>query len=188
MRSLSIDILKIILAFFVMFLHMHLLRNVYPSLSYVLVNGLFRTAVPVFLIITGYYFYYVDDIQKLKKWLIRIFILYTIWTVIYIPLWKEKDSYIANIIFGFHHLWYLIGTFFSGIVLFAFRKISVKILFSLILFFFRNARKFSFLILTVSPIKSSSGAGKFFNSLLKTPPILFGRSRQRACAKGVPAN
>lgn len=136
MRSLSIDILKIILAFFVMFLHMHLLRNVYPSLSYVLVNGLFRTAVPVFLIITGYYFYYVDDIQKLKKWLIRIFILYAIWTVIYIPLWKEKDSYIANIIFGFHHLWYLIGTFFSGMVLFAFRKISVKILFSLILFFF----------------------------------------------------
>ncbi|WP_419868274.1 acyltransferase family protein [Chryseobacterium sp. CT-SW4] len=127
MRSLSIDILKIILSFFVVFLHMHVLRDTYPSLSYVLVNGLFRIAVPVFLIITGYYFFYIDTKDKLRKWLIRIFILYAIWTLIYIPFWKD-DQYILNVLFGYHHLWYLIGTFFAGIILYIFRKQPVRTL------------------------------------------------------------
>lgn len=135
MRNLSIDILKIILAFFVVFLHMHILRGSYPVMSFVLVNGIFRMAVPVFLIITGYYFYYVDDKDKLKKWLIRIFLLYLIWSVVYIPFWKEEDTWM-NIIFGYHHLWYLIGTFFSGIILFFVRKKSVKLLVFLIVLLF----------------------------------------------------
>ncbi|WP_363315977.1 acyltransferase family protein, partial [Chryseobacterium sp.] len=135
MRSLSIDILKIILSFFVVFLHMHVLRDSYPSLSYVLVNGLFRIAVPVFLIITGYYFFYIDTRDKLRKWLIRIFLLYAIWTVVYIPFWKD-DRYVLNILFGYHHLWYLIGTFFSGIILFNFRKKSACTLFIAILILF----------------------------------------------------
>lgn len=135
MRNLSIDILKIILAFFVVFLHMHLLRDFYPSLSYVLVNGLFRIGVPVFLIITGYYFYQVDDIDKLKKWLIRIFLLYSIWSLIYIPFWKE-DKILINIFFGYHHLWYLIGTFFAGIVLFILRNKSTQFIVTMILLLF----------------------------------------------------
>ncbi|KPH13501.1 acyltransferase family protein [Chryseobacterium sp. ERMR1:04] len=135
MRNLAVDILKIILAFFVVFLHMHLLRDSYPSLSYVLVNGLFRIGVPVFLIITGYYFYHVDDINKLKKWLIRIFLLYAIWSIIYIPFWKE-DKVFINILFGYHHLWYLIGTFFAGIILFALKNKSPQFLLLTILFLF----------------------------------------------------
>lgn len=135
MRNLAVDILKIILAFFVVFLHMHLLRDSYPSLSYVLVNGLFRIGVPVFLIITGYYFYHVDDINKLKKWMIRIFLLYAIWSVIYIPFWKE-DKVFINILFGYHHLWYLIGTFFAGIILFALKNKSPQFLLLTILFLF----------------------------------------------------
>lgn len=132
MRNLSIDILKIILAFFVVFLHMHLLRDSYPELSFVLVNGVFRMAVPTFLIITGYYFYYVDNTDKLKKWLVRTFSLYVIWSIVYLPFWKEEDTWM-NILFGYHHLWYLIGTFFSGIILFFIRKKSVSLLVTLIL-------------------------------------------------------
>lgn len=136
MRSLSIDILKIVLAVFVVCLHMHVLRDSDPSLSYVLVNGLFRIGVPVFLIISGYFFYFVDDASRLKKWSVRILLLYIIWSVIYVPLWKEDDNYFLNILFGYHHLWYLIGTFFSGLLLFAVRKVNPKILILLILFFF----------------------------------------------------
>lgn len=135
MRSLSIDVLKIILAFFVVFLHMHLLRDEYPSLSYVLVNGLFRIGVPVFLIITGYYFYYVDTFDKLKKWSLRTFLLYSIWSIIYIPLWKEGMVF-TNIFFGYHHLWYLIGTLFAGILLFVLRKKSTSVLVATILVLF----------------------------------------------------
>ncbi len=136
MRSLSIDILKIVLAIFVVCLHMHVLRDSDPSLSYVLVNGLFRIGVPVFLIISGYFFYFVDDVSRLKKWSVRILLLYIIWSIVYFPLWKEDDNYVLNILFGYHHLWYLIGTFFSGLLLFALRKTSPKILFFLILFLF----------------------------------------------------
>jgi hypothetical protein len=135
MRNLSIDILKIILAFFVVFLHMHLLRDSHPELSFVLVNGVFRMAVPTFLVITGYYFYYVDNTDKLKKWLIRTFLLYFIWSLVYVPFWKEGDA-LMNIVFGYHHLWYLIGTFFSGIVLFFIRKKSVSVLVSLVVLLF----------------------------------------------------
>lgn len=136
MRSLSIDLLKIVLAVFVVCLHMHVLRDSYPSLSYVLVNGLFRIGVPVFLIISGYFFYFVDDVSRLKKWSVRILLLYIIWSVIYFPLWKEDDSYLLNILFGYHHLWYLIGTFFSGLLLFALRNTSPKILITMIVFLF----------------------------------------------------
>lgn len=136
MRSLSIDILKIILAFFVVFLHMHVLRDSYPSLSYVLVNGLFRIGVPVFLIISGYYFFYINDLKKLKKWSVRILLLYIIWSAVYFPLWKEKEHYLLSILFGYHHLWYLIGTFFSGLLLFSMRKSSAKTLALAILIFF----------------------------------------------------
>ncbi|WP_326982843.1 acyltransferase family protein [Chryseobacterium sp. MYb264] len=136
MRSLSIDVLKIILAFFVVFLHMHVLRDTYPSLSYVLVNGLFRMAVPVFLIISGYYFFYIDEVKRLKKWSLRILLLYIIWSVVYFQFWKEKDSRVLNILFGYHHLWYLIGTFFAGLVLFTLRKSSVKVVITLIVLFF----------------------------------------------------
>lgn len=141
MRNLSVDVLKIVMAIFVVLLHMHFLKNVYPTLSYVLVNGLFRLGVPVFLIVTGYYFYFVDDILKLKKWLVRLFILYAIWTVIYIPFWQEKDNSIMNLLFGFHHLWYLIGTFFAGILLYFARNHSASVLciFSVILYIFGYA-------------------------------------------------
>lgn len=117
------------LAFFVVCLHLHILRDSYPLLSYVLVNGLFRMGVPVFLIISGYFFFYVNDLSRLKKWSFRIFLLYAIWSVIYIPLWKENDEYAMNILFGYHHLWYLIGTLFAGLLLYMLRHIPVKKLF-----------------------------------------------------------
>lgn len=131
MRSLAIDLLKIVLALFVVGLHIHFLKDSYPTVSYLLVNGLFRLGVPVFLIITGYYYSYVNDFSKLKKWLFRIFILYSIWTVIYIPLWKEGEA-VTNIVFGYHHLWYLNGTLFAGILLFFLRNKSPKLLILLV--------------------------------------------------------
>lgn len=121
-RNLTVDILKIILAFFVVFLHMNFLKETYPFTGYLLVNGLFRIAVPVFLVISGYYFFHIDNEKKLRKWLFRTFLLYAIWMIIYLPHWKDKEQIWHTVIFGYHHLWYLIGTFFSGIILFLLRK------------------------------------------------------------------
>jgi surface polysaccharide O-acyltransferase-like enzyme len=135
-RNLSIDVLKIILAFFVVFLHMNFLKETYPALSYILVNGLFRIAVPVFLVITGFYFFHIDNKVKLKKWLFRTFLLYAIWMLIYISYWKDNEQIWLTVIFGYHHLWYLIGTFFSGIILYFIRNQNSKLLIVLAVGFF----------------------------------------------------
>lgn len=135
-RNLSIDVLKIILAFFVVFLHMNFLKETYPVLSYILVNGLFRIAVPVFLVITGFYFFHIDSAKKLKKWLFRTFLLYAIWMLIYVSYWKDNEQVWLTIIFGYHHLWYLIGTFFSGLILYFLRNQSSRLLLTLAIFLF----------------------------------------------------
>lgn len=135
-RNLSIDVLKIILAFFVVFLHMNFLKETYPVLSYILVNGLFRIAVPVFLVITGFYFFHIDSAKKLKKWLFRTFLLYAIWMLIYISYWKDNDEILLTIVFGYHHLWYLIGTFFSGFLLYFLRNQNSSWLLFLAIFLF----------------------------------------------------
>lgn len=135
-RNLSIDVLKIILAFFVVFLHMNFLKETYPVLSYILVNGLFRIAVPVFLVITGFYFFHIDSAKKLKKWLFRTFLLYAIWMLIYVSYWKDNEQVWLTIIFGYHHLWYLIGTFFSGFLLYFLRNQNSRLLLTLAIFLF----------------------------------------------------
>lgn len=135
-RNLSIDVLKIILAFFVVFLHMNFLKETYPVLSYILVNGLFRIAVPVFLVITGFYFFHIDSAKKLKKWLFRTFLLYAIWMLIYVSYWKDNEQVWLTIIFGYHHLWYLIGTFFSGLILYFLRNQNSSWLLVLAIFLF----------------------------------------------------
>ncbi|MCX8531385.1 acyltransferase family protein [Chryseobacterium luquanense] len=135
-RNLSIDILKIILALFVVFLHMNFLKETYPMMSFLLVNGIFRIAVPVFLVITGFYFFHIDTTKKLQKLLFRTFLLYAIWMLIYISYWKDNEQVWLTVIFGYHHLWYLIGTLFSGIILFLLRNQKVILLSVLVFIFF----------------------------------------------------
>ena len=135
-RNLTIDVLKIILALFVVFLHMNFLKETYPLMSFLLVNGIFRIAVPVFLVITGFYFFHIDTTKKLQKWLFRTFLLYAIWMVIYISYWKDDEEIWLTVIFGYHHLWYLIGTFFSGILLFLLRNQKSALLIFLSIFLF----------------------------------------------------
>lgn len=135
-RNLSVDILKIILALFVVFLHMNFLKESHPLTSFLLVNGLFRIGVPVFLVITGFYFLHIDTVPKLRKWLFRTFLLYAIWMLIYYSHWKDEENLFLTVIFGYHHLWYLIGTFFSGIILFLLRNLSAAKLFTIALFLF----------------------------------------------------
>lgn len=131
MRNLSIDYLKLVLAFLVVLLHLNFLSKNSPELSYVLVNGLFRLAVPLFLVITGYYFYNIDNKEKFKNWLFRIGIMYAIWMLIYSPFWFKFNNLINSVVvifFGYFVLWYLIGVLFSGTILYFLRNIRTNTL------------------------------------------------------------
>lgn len=127
MRNLSIDWLKCFLAICVVFLHLNLFQTKIPELGFILCNGLFRVAVPIFLIVTGYYFVNIDTIDKLKTWIIRVGILYLIWMLIYSPIWLQLSSNVLLFLLtGYHHLWYLISSIFAGVMLFTLRKLSYQ--------------------------------------------------------------
>ena len=139
MRNLSIDYLKVALAISVVLLHLNFLRDEFPELGFILVNGIFRLAVPLFLIITGYYFTQITKLEQFKKWLFRITILYAIWMVFYIPFWINPDNLIGtllNIPIGYFVLWYLAGVIVGGSILFLCRNIESKYLLSLTIFLY----------------------------------------------------
>ncbi|OTL80109.1 hypothetical protein B9X62_20125 [Acinetobacter pittii] len=131
MRNLSIDYLKVFLAILVILLHLNLLGNQIPELGYILVNGLFRLAVPLFLIITGYYFVSVNNIDKFKNWFFRVFLLYAIWMIFYSPFWfkiSNLSGIFINAFMGYFVLWYLIGVLFAGTLLYALRNLKTNVL------------------------------------------------------------
>ncbi|MEF9956853.1 MAG: acyltransferase family protein [Acinetobacter sp.] len=124
-RNVALDILKLGLSFIVVMLHCQLFKNIDDTLYHITVNGVFRVAVPVFLVITGYYFFLIDDLNKLLQWLKRILILYLIWMSFYISFWWSTTSVVENIkslFWGYFVIWYLVGTLFSGLILYFFRK------------------------------------------------------------------
>ncbi|WP_124073760.1 acyltransferase family protein [Klebsiella quasipneumoniae] len=105
MRNISIDLLKVLLSFFVMFIHLKLLNTYQPEISYFLVNGIFRVAVPTFLVINGYFLFPVIGTEKFRTQIKKLLILYVTWMIIYAKFWLFNDNPIELII-----------TFFLGII------------------------------------------------------------------------
>lgn len=127
MRNLSIDYLKVVLAFFIVCLHGGFFYNINEQLGYLLVNGLFRIAVPIFFIINGFFFYKITSLGYLKIWLKRIFILYIIWTAIYLPIMIYALTPLqvtVRIFTGYFMLWYLVAMMLAGIMLYLLKKYS----------------------------------------------------------------
>ncbi len=118
MRNAAIEYLKLILSIMVVGIHTHLFHEISPYLSYIFVNGIFRMAVPIFFIINGFYFYYSISKRGFYLWFKRMFLLYLVWMVVYLPYYFSEDiSSINSLLYflfkfclGFHHLWYLIGS------------------------------------------------------------------------------
>ena len=130
-RNISIDILKVILAFAIIALHGKLFKDINPELSFFLINGFFRIGVPIFLLITGFYFV---QVQNFKLWFKRVFYLYLIWMLIYSPFYFASPISLSNItkdlmyfFLGFHHLWYIAGTLLGGGIMWLMKDKSVKL-------------------------------------------------------------
>lgn len=133
-RNLSIDVLKLSLACMIVGLHSGFLGEFSDLWQWLTVTGLFRIAVPIFLIINGYYFYDNLTNNTWREWLNRIFILYFVWMAIYSPLWypiNQDDvnfdfmKLINTYLFGYYHLWYLSGMIGAAIILLFVKDISV---------------------------------------------------------------
>ncbi len=136
-RNVTLDLVKIVLA--VMVVGIHGLSNPQTMVALALKDYLFRIAVPVFMLINGYYLAgRLGDFEKFKTWMIRVAVLYGLWMAVYLPvmindevaqhsgLIKGAFHVGLDFIFGFHHLWYLSAVFWAGIAIYLMRGWSER--------------------------------------------------------------
>ena len=134
-RDLALDTLKVILAAFVVGIHSYFLMGTGTPAGGLLVNGLFRLAVPVFFMINGYFFCRVLEKGTLSGWLKKVLLLYIAWMLIYVPFYLPESLsllgaflFIKTLVLGYHHIWYLSALIFAGIMNYLLRKRSTGFL------------------------------------------------------------
>lgn len=110
-RLHSIDFLKLIIALGVVWAHATLITLDGGVISYVFGQGLVRTVVPTFALLSGFLFHGTYHHGRARGWLSRLLVFYLVWLVIYAPLWLRDGTAPADLamalIFGPMHLWYL---------------------------------------------------------------------------------
>lgn len=120
-RIHSLDYIKTLLALIVVLAHTNWLQTHLSTSVFVLGNGLLRMVVPLFCIIAGYFLHAAVARGKTRRWLGRVMALYLFWMAAYLPIWKGQIyglwSLVTTLLWGFFHLWFLIGLFFAGLLL-----------------------------------------------------------------------
>lgn len=145
MRNNNIDILKIVLAFLVIALHMFpvtKLKGIEGWISYEIASGITRIAVPTFFLISGYFLRNkLNDTAYLWKYAKRILLLYVIWQLLYLPDlirfyhlgWFKRTDMILKLVYGYWHLWYLLATVLAVGLLYGVRNWSLQTKWTLII-------------------------------------------------------
>ena len=125
-------------------LHAGFLEDVSSIGYYLTVNGIFRIAVPFFLLINGFYFYPVLVKEKSADWIKRILYLYLFWMLLYSKVWfrPSEISFIEiaqiahTLIFGYYHLWYFSGLLLSAVLVTLFKNYPPRLMIPIILIIF----------------------------------------------------
>ncbi|GAA4772446.1 MULTISPECIES: acyltransferase family protein [Flavobacterium] len=145
MRNNNLDILKVVMAFLVVALHIFpvsKLEGLEGLVSYEIASGITRIAVPTFFLISGFFLQNkLNDTAYLWKYVKRILLLYVIWQIIYLPDlikyynlgWFNHFDMILKLIYGYWHLWYLLASVLAVGLLYLTRNTSVYTKWSLII-------------------------------------------------------
>lgn len=140
-----IDLTKFICAILVLAIHF-ISDYGENNINFIFSQGISRVAVPFFFVAGGYFLANKkNDYTKIRVYLLKIFKLYIIWSVIYFPyelyMWKLSSEsimldiviYVKNFLLvgSFIHLWYLLAVIVAVILIETLlKKISVnKVLF-----------------------------------------------------------
>ena len=102
-----LDLIKLVACILIVGSHcLPLFRN--DELNFYYGQWFFRFCVPFFFVSTGYFFAKMEAERK-KRYMKRIVLLYFVASLLYFPLYFNGGIVliISNLIFGFHHLWYL---------------------------------------------------------------------------------
>lgn len=137
MRNNNLDILKVIMAFLVVALHIFpvsKLEGLEGLISYEIASGITRIAVPTFFLISGYFLRNkLNDTAYLWKYAKRILLLYITWQILYLPDlirfyklgWFSQFDMVLKLIYGYWHLWYLLASVIAVGLLYWVRNSSV---------------------------------------------------------------
>ncbi len=118
LKKINIDLIRLVATFMVVAIHIYPLSIFNDALDYTFTRILFRCAVPLFFLITGYYILprALKDIARLKDYTKKIAKIYFLSIMIYLPV-NIYNGYFTNFniimllkdIFingTFYHLWY----------------------------------------------------------------------------------
>ncbi|MCK0715827.1 acyltransferase family protein [Chromohalobacter sarecensis] len=135
-RNVSLDVLKLTLAVIVVISHAQVLMG-YSELGYQLtVEGLFRIVVPIFMMVSGYFFMSVIRTKSLASWLKKVVSMYLFWMLVYVYFWLDIPvttpyeilRLLRVAVMGYHHLWFLSALIGAAILLYMLRNHSMKVL------------------------------------------------------------
>jgi surface polysaccharide O-acyltransferase-like enzyme len=153
-RNLFVDYAKVAMALMVVAIHTGLFSDMSAPLEYLLTEGLFRIAVPVFFVFNGYYLgLSIHNQHSTIKLIKRILILYGIWMLVYAPFYPALAGDPGRVLkdvgklvlFGHYQLWYLIGMVYAVLLLRMTRKLGTPWLLILGLGLFGTAAALQYL-------------------------------------------
>lgn len=124
-RNIALDILKVLLAVMVVGIHTYFLRDINSLAEYLTVNGVFRMAVPIFFLTSGFYFFQALAGDTHGRWLKRVLMLYAFWMLFYSYFWFRPSAWsieelwrlLLIIFLGYYHLWYVAGVIGAALMM-----------------------------------------------------------------------
>lgn len=149
----SIDIFKFIGSYFVIAIHTNIFSSFSTGFNWMFVNIVARLAVYFYFVASAYLFFRgiefcngkitksKENLQKLKKYVVRTTLLYAVWTLIYLiidlPKWysggyltvKQFIGYGISCVLNtsYYHLWFLISLIYAiPLLYFLLRFLSIK--------------------------------------------------------------
>lgn len=119
-RNRAVDVLKLILALMVVGIHANPFAPLGRTAILLTGDGLFRLAVPVFLLFNGYFLQ--AALLRGRGWdyVRHAAQLYALWMLLYLPLYypllaaRGLWPNLRTLLFGYWHLWYLAGMVLAG--------------------------------------------------------------------------
>lgn len=140
-RNISLDLLKLAMAFMVVGLHARFLSEISKFAEFLFVNGIFRIAVPIFFIINGFYFYSILIKKKELEWFKKVGILYLVWMTFYSYFWfnlpgmstSEIFDLVAKFLIGYQHLWYVSGMIGAALIILLINKLNTSFIITSVL-------------------------------------------------------
>ena len=87
----AIDLMKFIMALFVVIVHVEPLMTISPTFTYLFDKVIVRASVPFFFLAAGFFLYRKMNFDSLNlsiigSYILRIFRVYLVWTILYLPL------------------------------------------------------------------------------------------------------